>query len=72
MPSSQGPHSRTVVIALLTIVVSLAFTLAACATVDSPRRSSDSPSVRCVNEPGRGGSLDATRPLFFLFCAQSP
>lgn len=49
-----------------------AFTLAACATVESPRRSSDSPSVRCLNEPGRGGSLDATRPLFFLFCAQSP
>ena len=49
-----------------------ALTLAACASVDSPRRSSDSPTVRCVNEPGRGGSLDATRPLFFLFCAQSP
>jgi hypothetical protein len=49
-----------------------AVTLAACAAVESPRRSSDSPTVRCVNEPGRGGSLDATRPLFFLFCAQSP
>ena len=49
-----------------------ALTLAACASVDSPRRSSDSTTVRCVNEPGRGGSLDATRPLFFLFCAQSP
>lgn len=49
-----------------------AFTLAACATVESPRRSADSPSLRCVNEPGRGGSLDAARPLFFIFCAQSP
>jgi hypothetical protein len=49
-----------------------ALALAGCATVDSPRRSSESPTVRCVNEPGRGGSLDATRPLFFLFCAQSP
>ncbi|HKC09984.1 MAG TPA: hypothetical protein VKJ67_24130 [Methylomirabilota bacterium] len=49
-----------------------ALTLAACASLDSPRRASDSPTVRCVNEPGRGGSLDATRPLFFLFCAQSP
>jgi hypothetical protein len=49
-----------------------ALTLAACATVDSPRRSSDSPTVRCLNEPGRGGALDATRPLFFIFCAQSP
>jgi len=49
-----------------------ALALAACATVDSPRRSADSPTLRCVNEPGRGQSLDATRPLFFLFCAQSP
>jgi hypothetical protein len=61
-------------VALVGIALSLgaAVTLAACATVDSPRRTSDSPSVRCVNEPGRGGSLDANRPLFFLFCAQSP
>ncbi|HEY7437566.1 MAG TPA: hypothetical protein VIE41_20660 [Methylomirabilota bacterium] len=49
-----------------------AFALTACATADSPRRPSDSPTVRCVNEPGRGQSLDVTRPLFFLFCAQSP
>jgi hypothetical protein len=49
-----------------------ALALAACATVDSPRRSSESPTLRCVNEPGRGQSLDASRPLFFLFCAQSP
>jgi hypothetical protein len=61
-------------IALVRTAVTLgaALTLAACATSDSPRRSSDSPTVRCVNEPGRGGSLDATRPLVFLFCAQSP
>ena len=49
-----------------------AFALAACATVDSSRRAGDSPSLRCVNEPGRGGSLDASRPLFFILCAQSP
>ena len=54
------------------ISIGAAFTLAACATAESPRRSSDSPTVRCLNEPGRGGSLDATRPLFFLFCAQAP
>ena len=63
---------RSVLLARTTMALGAAFTLAACATVDSPHRSSDSPSVRCVNEPGRGGSLDATRPLFFLFCAQSP
>jgi hypothetical protein len=49
-----------------------AFALTACATAGSPRRSSDSPTVRCVNEPGRGQSLDVTRPLFLIFCAQSP
>ncbi len=63
---------RSIVLVRTVIALGAALTLAACATVDSPRRSSDSPTVRCVNEPGRGGSLDATRPLFFLFCAQSP
>lgn len=63
---------RSIVLVRTAIALGAALTLAGCATVDSPRRSSDSPSVRCVNEPGRGGSLDATRPLFFLFCAQSP
>ena len=63
---------RSVVLVRIALALGAAVTLAACATVDSPRRSSESPTVRCVNEPGRGGSLDATRPLFFLFCAQSP
>jgi hypothetical protein len=54
------------------IALGAALTLAACTTVDSPRHSSSAPSVRCVDEPGRGGSVSSTRPLFFLFCAQSP
>jgi hypothetical protein len=54
------------------MALAAALALAACATVESPRRSSESPALRCVNEPGRGQSLEATRPLFFLFCAQSP
>jgi hypothetical protein len=63
---------RSVVLVRIAMALGAALTLAACATVGSPRRSSESPTVRCVSEPGRGGSLDATRPLFFLFCAQSP
>ena len=63
---------RSVFLVRIAMAFGAALTLAACASVDSPRRSSNSPTVRCVNEPGRGGSLDATRPLFFLFCAQSP
>ena len=54
------------------IAVATALVLAACATATAPRRSSESPSLRCVNEPGRGQSVDSSRPLFFLFCAQSP
>ena len=54
------------------IALATALVLGACATVTAPRRSSESPSLRCVNEPGRGQSADSSRPLFFLFCAQSP
>lgn len=54
------------------IAVAAALVLGACATVGAPRRSSESPSLRCVNEPGRGQSPESSRPLFFLFCAQSP
>lgn len=54
------------------IAVATALILAACATGTAPRRSAESPSLRCVNEPGRGQSSDSSRPLFFLFCAQSP
>lgn len=54
------------------IAITTAFVLAGCATATAPRRSSDSPSLRCANEPGRGQSADSSRPLFFVFCAQSP
>ena len=63
---------RSVVLVRVALSLGAALTLAACATAESPQRASDSPTVRCVNEPGRGGALDATRPLCFLFCAQSP
>jgi hypothetical protein len=63
---------RSIVLVRTAIALGAALTLAACALVDSPHRSTDSPTVRCLNEPGRGGSLDATRPLFFIFCAQAP
>jgi hypothetical protein len=63
---------RSAFFARTAISLGAALALAACATGESPRRASHSPTIRCVNEPGRGGSLDATRPLFFLFCAQSP
>jgi hypothetical protein len=54
------------------IAVAAALVLAACATGTASRRSSEAPSLRCLNEPGRGQSADSSRPLFFLFCAQSP
>ena len=55
------------------MAIGTALTLAACGTIDSPRRASDSaPSLRCLNDPVRGYSSDSARPLFFLVCAQSP
>ena len=54
------------------IAITTALVLAGCAAVATPRRSSESPSLRCVNEPGRGQSTESSRPLFFIFCAQSP
>jgi hypothetical protein len=53
------------------LALGAAFALAACAIVDSPR-SSSSPTARCMDGPGRGGSLSEARPLVFLFCSQSP
>ena len=53
------------------LALGTALVLAACSTVDQPRRS-DSPNLRCMNDPGRGQSVEATRPIFFVFCAQSP
>jgi hypothetical protein len=50
-------------------MLAAALTFAGCAPAGSS--SSSSPSVRCVDEPGRGSSGEQ-RPLFFLFCAQSP
>jgi hypothetical protein len=64
---------RSLRLGRIVMALGAACALTACATVEAPRRSSDSsPSLRCVNEPGRGQSLDVTRPLFFVFCAQSP
>jgi hypothetical protein len=33
---------------------------------------SQSPSVRCLGQPGRGQDYSESRPLIFLFCAESP
>jgi hypothetical protein len=54
------------------VVLGAALFLAACSTVESPRSSSNSPTMRCGEGPGRGQSLSDTRPLFFLFCTQAP
>jgi len=54
------------------VALGAGLSLAACA-VESPRRASESsPALRCVNDPGHGQSVDPRRPLFFLFCIQSP
>ena len=37
-----------------------------------PPSSSTAPQARCLNEPGRSGSYSQERPLFYLFCVQTP
>jgi hypothetical protein len=53
-------------IALLVVLL----TLAGCAT-GSSGGPGGSPRVRCLSDPGRDASA-TTRPLFFLFCMESP
>jgi hypothetical protein len=33
---------------------------------------SQSPSVRCLGQPGRGQDYSESRPLIFFLCAESP
>jgi hypothetical protein len=60
---------RPVRLARVVALVAVTFALAACAPVGAS--SSSSPSMRCMDEPGRGSS-GGNRPLFFVLCAQSP
>jgi hypothetical protein len=68
-------------LALLLALVALA-TLAGCASPSSSSsssgssgtsasRSSSAPRVRCLTDPSRDDQ-SSSRPLFFLFCAESP
>ena len=61
----RSPARLGRVVAILAVILALA----ACAPSGPSSRSS--PSVRCMDEPGRGSSGEQ-RPLFFLFCTQSP
>ena len=57
-------------IALLISVI----VLAGCATAPSSResRGGGSPRVRCLSDPSRDDASVSGRPLFFLFCMESP
>jgi hypothetical protein len=53
------------------LVLALLAVLAACASSPPPQpnpRAGSSPRVRCVSDPRETD----TRPLFFLFCMESP
>jgi len=54
----------------LALVLVLLTLLAGCtfSTPSSSSRSGSSPRVRCLNNPNEGD----TRPMIFLFCAESP
>ena len=47
--------------------------LAGCAIAPSSRESrGGSPRVRCLSEPSRDDASVTGRPMFFLFCMESP
>ena len=54
----------TLVLVLLTILAGCAYSTPS----SSSSRSSQSPRVRCLNNPNEGD----TRPMIFLFCAETP
>jgi hypothetical protein len=47
-------------------------TLGGCAAPAASPAPTSGPQVRCLDEPRYGTGSDVTRPLFFLFCMQSP
>jgi hypothetical protein len=54
-------------------VLGLALWVVGCSAPTASRSTlSDEPRTRCLNRPGRGESYAADRPLFFLFCIESP
>jgi hypothetical protein len=54
-------------------VLALALAAVACAApTGSTSYSYDGPRTRCLSQPGRGESYSGERPLFFLFCIESP
>jgi len=46
--------------------------LAGCATAPSSRESRGGSRVRCLSEPSRDDASVTGRPLFLLFCMESP
>ena len=54
---------------LLLALVALVALLAGCASYTPPPQASTPPRTRCLANPQETGGL---RPLFFLFCVESP
>ncbi|HEV8440279.1 MAG TPA: hypothetical protein VGT40_19490 [Methylomirabilota bacterium] len=52
------------------IILALALLVVGCAGPIGAR--SEVPRARCLGQPGRGESYSGDRPLFFLFCVESP
>jgi hypothetical protein len=56
----------------LALVLLAAATAAGCASGPYPVVTSQSYTARCLGQPGRGENYPESRPMFFLFCAESP
>ena len=55
----------------LLLAVCLVIVVAGCGAPAHQVRS-QSPTVRCLGQPARGETYSESRPLFFIFCAESP
>ena len=66
----MGRMNRATV-ALFCVLVALAGCASTPSSSSSRASSSNPPRVRCLTDPGRDNA-SSSRPLFFLFCAESP
>jgi hypothetical protein len=54
------------------ILLALTLVLVGCAAPTDSGSSSGVPRARCLGDSRREASSDPMRPLFFLFCVESP
>jgi hypothetical protein len=67
----MNPHRRSLALLLLFVALAGCASASSSGSSSSPPRGSSAPRVRCLSDPSRDDA-SGSRPLFFLFCAESP